>query len=236
LALLASISGATFGAANLGVTLILIGGLIYMQPAVTRSSRWLVYLGIVLAMGLPYSPSAAGLAGLMASPSLAEELGALILFSLVIAAFVQRGRSKADLHGGEERIVYLTHPLSQVVILAAYVGIGLFGWPGSFTPGAWSAVILAAAITAVIILIRKPLFTAYQYIFSRLKLRLGRSGLPEKIRKYLSRINLNGIRVTLISIVRNLVVGVSFLLEGPVGLLWGLILMVILVMAVGGAR
>jgi len=207
-----------------------------MHPAVTRFSRWLVYLGILLATGLPFFPSAAGLVGLMASPSLLNELAVLTLFTLTLFAILQRGRNKANFTRGDERIVYLTHPLSLMVVIIAYLGIGIFGWPGSLTPGAWPAVILAASFSGVIFLMRKPLRIVYLNLSIKVKTWLVQFRPLVTVRRVISRVDIKKIQQASISMLRSVVLGLSFLLEGPGGLLWGLILMVILVMAIGGVR
>jgi hypothetical protein len=236
LALLATINGSITGATSLGVTLILTGGLIYMHPAVTRFSRWLIYLGILLAAGIPFFPSASGLAGLMASPSLLNELVTLILFTLTLIGLLQRGKNKADFPSGDERIVYLTHPLSLLAVLMAYLGIGFFGWPGSMTAGAWPAVVLASASSGVVYLVRKPLRAAYLSLTVKGKAWFGHFQPLIQVRRWVGRVDISGLQQGMISLFRLMVTGLSFLLEGPGGLLWGLILMVILVMAIGGVK
>ena len=83
----------------------------------------------------------AGLAGLMGSPNLFIEIISLLIFLPLLVGLFRKIKGKEFIPTGLERIVYLTYPLSILLLISSFVIIGLFGWRGSRIVGAWPAII-----------------------------------------------------------------------------------------------
>lgn len=234
LGFLSSLHSSHYALIPWSAALILVGGIIYLHDTATPFIRGIQYAAIVLLSGLPFTPNASGLAGLMAAPSLAIELICLILFLLVLFGLFKRIRQKPLLASGQEQIIYLTYPLSMLLLLLSYLMIGLFGWPGSRTIGPWKAVIVASVLVIAVLVLIRWRTRWFNGLLERIKavdwmaLRV----VYRKVVKFITALPVKVLQVlgaTLQAGVR----WVSVLLEGSNSLLWGLIILMLLVMLIG---
>jgi hypothetical protein len=135
---------------------------------------------------------------------------------------------------GQEKIIYLTYPLSIIFIITSYLLIGLFGWPGSRTIGAWPAILTAIVIIILSMLVNKR----YSHIFQEHKATIFRilNNFPHLQKNISSFVSFSWIYKGLdliIGMVGKIVNQFTFMLEGNNGLLWGMVLLIILVMIIG---
>jgi hypothetical protein len=142
---------------------------------------------------------------------------------------------KPALPPGQERIVYLTYPLSILLMILSYVLIGVFGWKGSRTLGAWPAVLTGTILVMLALLIYKKKtswFIKLQNIIGRIVEQY--SFLRQAVEKLTRFSWIYDILGWLFKFVGKFVNWFTFLLEGNSGLLWGVVFLVLLVMFIGG--
>jgi hypothetical protein len=235
LAILSTLNGFSMSSVSWGVSMILLGGALYLHDFKSRFIQGLLVIGLLMFTGLPYTPNASGLAGLMGSPSLFIEIISLLIFLPLLVGLFRKISSKANMPAGLERIVYLTYPLSILLLIISYIIIGLFGWRGSRIIGAWPAIITGIVIIVLTILLNK--YLSRQII----NLKTAITDLIKKysfIRQYISTI----LKFSWVYILFQWIFGVigriidwfTFLLEGESGLLWGMVFLILLIMVIGG--
>ncbi|MBA4420112.1 MAG: hypothetical protein C0391_03085 [Anaerolinea sp.] len=234
LAILSTINGSPNSSVSWGVSLVLIGGMIFIHARVTSFIKGLLFASLIFLSGFPYTPNAPGLSGLMGSPSLLNELICLFLFLLMLLGLFIRIKNKQKFPQDQERINYLVYPMSILLLIFTYIMIGLFGWPGSRTMGAWTAITLAVVLVAVFLLTRKWILLGLTFLGYRLTKIMIRFPL---LKKYLGGVHpLAWMAMIIANLVRwmGFVVGwSSYIFEGRSGLLWSLVFLVLLLMALG---
>ena len=234
-AILSTLNGQSASSVSWGVSMILIGGSLFLHDTKTPFIFGLLLIGMILFSGVPFSPNASGLAGLIGSPNLLDELISLLLFILLLAGLFRRMILKQLLPKGQERIIYLTYPLSILLMILAYVIIGVFGWKGSRTIGAWPAVITGTILVTLAIMVfkmRPSWFARLQNIISKISVRY--SFLRQGVDKLLRFTWIYSLFGWLFKFIGKFVDWFTFLLEGNSGLLWGIIFLVLLIMLIGG--
>ena len=236
-AILSTINGEPFSSTTWGVGMILLGGALFLHDSQTKFIKVLLMFGIFLFTGIPFTPNASGLSGLVGAENIIDEIFSLILFLILLGGLAKRIMNKPALPEGQERIVYLTFPLSILLLILSYIIIGIFGWPGSLSMGAWRAVIIGAGIFILVLLV-------YIKYSSRLK------DYQSNTRTILQRnpiIYKNGTKLLKFTWVYSIINGginilakavnwFTFLLEGDSGLLWGMVFLVLLVMIISGGK
>jgi hypothetical protein len=235
LAILSTLNGYSMGSVSWGVSMILLGGALYLHDFKTSSIQILLFIGLLLFTGIPFMPNAVGLAGLMGSPNLFIEIISLLIFLPLLVGLFRKIKSKAFMPTGLERIVHLTYPLSILLLIISYIIIGLFGWRGSRIVGAWPAIITGITIVMLAMLIRKVFLhqiTRLTTLFTDL------INKYSDVRKYAITVFKFSWVYTIFrwifGIIGKIIDWFTFLLEGESGLLWGLVFLILLIMVIGG--
>jgi hypothetical protein len=235
LAILSTLNGFSMTSVSWGVSMILLGGALYLHDFKTRFIQVLLFIGLVLFTGIPYTPNASGLAGLMGSPNLFIEIISLLIFLPLLIGYFRKINDKAFMPTGFERIVYLTYPLSILLLIISFVVIGLFGWRGSRIVGAWPAIITGFVIIILTMIGNKFLPRQITYVMNSLADFINKYSL---IRQYARKIFKFSWVYTLFrwifGIIGRIINWFTFLLEGESGLLWGMVFLILLIMVIGG--
>ena len=162
LAVAESLRGNPVGSMGWGVALILCGGSLFLFSARRRSILWLPLLGLWVLSTLPFSLTApAWLTGNNIS-------GLFVIPFLPAQALLMAGFLRHALHPGEttlesqEKWVKVIYPTGLLILAAAAILLGFWGWVGARTIGLWwlagVVILLAAGFTALAlrILVRIP--------------------------------------------------------------------------------
>ncbi len=234
-AVLSTLNGQSAASVSWGVSMVLIGGSLFLHKTKTPFIMGLLVAGLILFSGVPFSSNASGLAGLMGSPNLLDELISLTLFVTLLVGLFRRITLKPALPEGQERIIYLTYPLSILIMILSYVLIGVFGWKGSRTLGAWPAVLTGTILVLLFILIykkRSSWFIGLQNLFARIAQQYSfLTPVIEKVTRFSWIYDIFG---WFFKFIGKFVNWFTFLLEGNSGLLWGIVFLVLLIMFIGG--
>lgn len=234
-AILSTLNGQSAASISWGVSMVLIGGSLFLHDTKNPIILGFLVTGLILFSGVPFSANASGLAGLMGSPNLPDELISLVLFILLLGGLFRRLILKTTLAQGQEKIIYLTYPLSILLMITSYAIIGVFGWRGSRTLGAWPAVITGTVLSILAILaykFRASWFTRFDKIRGRFTTQY--AYIRQGVEKLIRFTWIYGLFGWIFKFIGKFVDWFTFLLEGNSGLLWGIIFLVLLMMFIGG--
>jgi hypothetical protein len=217
LAVAESLHGNPAGSAGWGIAMILCGGALFLFSARQKSILWLLFLGLWMLSTLPFSLTASAwqtgnsVSGLFIIPFLPAQ-------ALLIAGFFRH-----TLHPGEtslesqEKWVKAIYPTGLLILIAAALLLGFWGWVGARVIGLWwlaiVVILLAAGFTILArrILVHMP---------------------PSSISSQWTRIfRLNWLYSTLtvpFNFLRRIVDIITSSLEGEGGLLWSFLLLVLI--------
>jgi hypothetical protein len=158
-----------------------------------------------------------------------------LIFLPLLIGYFRKINDKAFMPTGFERIVYLTYPLSILLLIISFVVIGLFGWRGSRIVGAWPAIITGFVIIILTMIGNKFLPRQITYVMNSLADFINKYSL---IRQYARKIFKFSWVYTLFrwifGIIGRIINWFTFLLEGESGLLWGMVFLILLIMVIGG--
>jgi hypothetical protein len=212
-----------------GVTLVLIGGFLYINPYQSRLLMALSFVAFASVAGIPFLPLAGGWQGLLANAGVFGFAINFIVQCLFLAAVIHLLTIKKENIRDTERLTQLTVPFSLFLILVSYLLAGLWGWPGSRTQGIWAAGIASLVLVTGWMIFHKKILTLLQKIkyyqrsiqfFDGMKPRL--AGLV-RIETYYNA----GEQVFLLAgKLVNLLTGI---LEGEGGILWAMVLLTLLI-------
>jgi hypothetical protein len=150
LAMLCVLRGQPSASITWGITLLLSGALIFLFSARAPGLVFIPLLAGINLLGLPFSPSAGGWPGLVRPFTPSSFFAILAVFLLAYGYFryaVLPGERLSSL----ERWAKPVYPLGLLFLIATHWVIGIWGLPGSITPGIWWAGLIPLALSAVAI-------------------------------------------------------------------------------------
>ena len=221
-----------------GVAMILVGSSVFLLEHANRFMRVMLGIGFISLVGLPLTANASGISGLFTQTNwyigVPILLGVVFLF-LGVAEKILR---KSDIPTRMEQIIYLTFPLSILILIASYLFIGLFGWHGSRTYGNWPlSTLLFVLVLAWLIWDRRTGKPGKFLEFAREKYtQQMNQPLAVQIRKVVDF-------QWILELVKYIYIGfgwvvrqLAFLLEGSAGIFWAILLMVLFfaILNIGG--
>lgn len=216
-----------------GITLLLPGGLLFIYSA--RSLRLaiipvLAWLGMT---GLPFTPAASGWGGLVIPPFNLADILYLIAHAILMAGFLRHTFTPGEPLSSFENWIKIAYPLGLVVLVAAYVLVGILGWEGSLTTGVWWASLISLILTALIF-----------WLANFLRRRSGGENplwvvvLLEQLGKALGRFfRLEWLYAMLgwvYRLVQQIIQGLTVILEGDGGILWVMVLLALFLITIQG--
>ena len=226
LAVSAALGGNNTGSAAFGLALVLLGSLIFFYSHFTRPASLVVSITLLTGLGLPFTLTASA----WASPQIPYWwtwpllLGAHVLLMAGLARFVLMERPTLPEEQAWQNIIY--PPALGVVTAAAFL-LGAWGWKGAFQAGTWRPGLLIAALTGGLIWLRL-----------RLKILAEGQSEPELVRgpPLVTLDQLSAAAWSLYYGARRISDLIAETLEGDGGILWTLLLLVLFITLVQGAR
>ena len=155
LALASSLRGNPVGSVAWGVGLLLAGGALFLASSQNRIlNRALLVAGAWGISALPFSPSASGWQGAdVTSWALWGAWPILVLAQALLAAgFIRHALRPAVSAPLEAQPIWSrnVYPIGIGVLLFTLIGLGLYGWDGALTLGAYIPALVALALTALV--------------------------------------------------------------------------------------
>jgi len=226
LAVSAALSGNNTGSAALGLLLILLGSLVFFHSHATRPASLVMLVALLTGLGLPLTLSATAWVFIPFTywwmwPLM---LGAHVLLMTGWARFTLMERPALPEEQAWQNIVY---PLALGALGATTLLLGMWGWEGGFQPGTWWLGLLVATLTGSLIWLRL-----------RLKILAGGQSEPELVRgrPLVTLDQLSAGAWSLYYGARHVSTLIAQTLEGDGGILWTLLLLVLFITLVQGAR
>jgi len=132
-----------------GMVLILCGSVLFFFSARRRQVLFIPLLAILGIMGLPFNPAAAGWQGVATTPfNTYQPLYLLAVLCLVWGYLRHTLRAREELYR-MERWVHTVYPMGMLFLILGQWVVGIIGWPGSLTVGAWWASIALAFLAGL---------------------------------------------------------------------------------------
>ena len=219
-----------------GLALILAGSLLFLYYPRVQRMNFLLYFGLVGLIGAPYTPLASGWLGLTGNGISFWTFLFILAHALMVFGYLTRIFQPGGEAGALESWAKVVYPLGLILIIQATLGLGVVGWPGSFTIGVWWLPLVSALlVAAALILIRR-------FGISPPYLQLpASSGLGKALDWLIPRIEpvfrlewVYQLLLKIYTLLGSLMRTFSTVLEGPGGILWAILLLVLLLAALRG--
>ncbi len=225
LATAAAVRGRPEAVVAWGIALILSGGLLFLYHARQTSLNVLLGFGLIGLSGLPFTPAASGWTGLVVLPFNLLDVVFILGFAVLLMGYIRKALAPGQPLEELERWRQPVYPLGLGILIFTQWFLGVFGWPGSFSPGVWWASLLTALLVAGV-------FAANRFFNRRNPFESGTSWLKivlERVDRIFSSIfSLRWVYRLLGSVfefVQKLVDGATRILESEGGVLWALTLL-----------
>ena len=212
-----------------GLALLLSGGLLFLFDPPIRRIRFLMAFGLIGLIALPYTPAASGWAGLLGGNLSFSSVLMIISHAMLTLGYLRYIAEGNSTITGLEKHARITYPAGLILIGQTIVIIGILGWPGVFTVGAWWGGAASLALSAVSVLVFKRFGLRLPLNFSLDRLpaeRLLRTGMGF-LAKALSLQWLYQLGSWIYHAIQAVGAYASQILEGPGGLLWSLVLLAV---------
>ncbi len=219
LALGSAIQGNPAGATGWTIALVLAGGALFLSATRTTRLKQAVLIGAWCISALPFSISAAAWseqpsATIWALPPL------VLAQALLLAGYVRHARTTSTRLGPSSQSAWTPaiFDAGLAFVLAIQLLLGFWGWDGARQLGLWPAGLIAAAVGLGL----------YWRRMRVAALAAGPSGRFERVARLAANLagaTLRGAHAAL----GQLLVGITDLLEGDAGIMWGLLVLALLV-------
>ena len=230
LVMLTVFNGNPFLSLSWGLTLIYLGAMVFLIEHTTRFIRIIQYITALTLIGIPFSMTSVGYQAVLRSANILWWLLILISGFLLGVGYLIHTRSKPELPAGQEQIIYLTNPLSILLIFIAFIFTGLFGWQNSRVLGYWWIPIIFT-ILAIVLFIWNRQTKKLLVIRDSIQHFSSTSASPRLVGFLENVINFRWIYNLLRSVfsfIGRLIQAITFLLEGNGGILWAFLVLAIL--------
>lgn len=227
IAVASAVRGRPAAAPAWGLAMILAGGLIFLFSV--RQPRLFLVPALALAglSGLPFTPLASGLNGLVVLPFNVLDVILMVAFSLLFTGYIRHSISEGAPLEGLERWVQVIYPLGLFWLALSFWLVGFLGWQGSLTIGNWWAGVICLLIAIGAFFLMRFVKPATDQ---------ERAGWFFVLFKPVGRVAAMVFRLDwlyqLIALLYRMVQGVvrflTVLLEGEGGVLWALLLLTLL--------
>jgi hypothetical protein len=212
-----------------GLILIIPGGIILFYSARSKALLIIPAVGIVGMFGLPYTPAAAGIQGIVTVPIQFWDVLMMITLSLLIAGYARLCLLPGDSFSEMEPWVIGVYPAGLLLLGASGWLAALLGVPGGLNPGIWWVSLISMVLAGIFfwfLWVVKPVSGANYFIQN--------IGIV-KIKQYSSQISkifrLGWFYSSLWIIfkgIRQVMYLITSLLEGEGGILWAILLVALL--------
>jgi hypothetical protein len=209
-----------------GMTLIFIGGVIFLF---TQRRRWMVIIPLaacVSMIGLPYTPAAGSLQFMAASPFTIVDISYMLTYVFLMAGYIRHTRQMSQGPERQERWLVVVYPAGLLTLIAGYWALMAIFPETFFSPGVW----WAAAVIALLTFGGVALFDRYGRILVEKSpwtvMVLQRAG--QFTSNVLSLDWVYQIGSGLFRVVQLVIQFLATMLEGDGGVLWAMVLLVLL--------
>ena len=222
-----------------GVTLVLIGAVLFLFSAQNRRILYIPFLAVAGLLGLPFTPTALGLQGLI-GPAF-DFYGLMFVLSMMMLSwgFIRRVFAPQEELYVMERWIQTVYPLGLLLLVVAQWVTEASYWRIAFIPGLWwisAALTLTSVGVGWFVVQRRLAFSAdparlrWVVVFGQ---RLGNS------LSYIFRLNWLYQFIGLVYVgIQSIIQLLTAIFEGDGGVLWALVMLALLIslLVTGGTR
>jgi len=219
-----------------GTALLLPGSLLFLYFPRVQRMNFLLYLGLLGLVGLPFTPAASGWIGLTAGGITFWTIVFILTHALLVLGYIKRINQPGGAVGVLESWARLVYPLGLILIFQAIVVLGLVGWPGSLTLGTWwpGLVSNGLVILTLILTRNKNQNTTSIEIPSSTKTGIFLGKLLPRLESFFRLGWLYRFFAIFFGLFMKLLRAISFILESEGGMLWTLLLFMLLISLLAG--
>ncbi len=146
LAILAAVNGQAAASRAWGIALLASGSLMtFFNPPIKRM-RFLLFFGLIGILALPYTPAISGWQGLVGNGFSLWSLIGIITHTLLVIGFLNFIKSTEGSSVGLESWSKISYPIGLILIIQTQIGLGLVGWPDSFSSNYWWMSIISLSL------------------------------------------------------------------------------------------
>ncbi|HMN11442.1 MAG TPA: hypothetical protein PKD55_03860 [Bellilinea sp.] len=139
LVILSVLKGKQNAAIAWSVAYLINGAVLLLYTAKGKSLRFIPVLGVIGLSGLPFTPAAAGWAGLMGTRLNVPQLLIILSMAMILAGYLKMGLRQGDQFNTLEGWIRGLYPFGLVFILSSHWIIALLGIKGAFSTEFWWA-------------------------------------------------------------------------------------------------
>ena len=216
-----------------GLALLLSGSLLFLYYPRVQRMNFLLYLGLVGLIGLPYTPLASGWQGLVGGGFSFWTLLFVLAHTLIVLGYVNRILQPGGEAGALESWARVVYPLGLIIIVQAALTLGLIGWPGSLTLGLWWLPLISTvmAATAFVLVRRLGVSAPYLQLPASSRLNAVLEWITPRLEPVFRLEWLYRAAWSIYSFLGWLLNTFSKILEGEGGILWAALLLILLIAA-----
>ena len=211
-----------------GVALILSGGILFLYSSRKIQLLFLPLLGLIGISGLPFTPTASSWQAWLLPHFDIVSFIFLITHIITFIGYLRHTFRTGGSFDGLARWAQVLFPVGLVILSICEWFLGVFGWPGSFTPGLWLPSLLINGLAILIyfgydrFLERLPIFR------NQLIIEFGRK-VFSFITSILSFNWLIQLGLFLYGVLQRIIASLTLILEGEGGILWALLLLTLII-------
>jgi hypothetical protein len=222
-----------------GVAMIFVGSSLFLLDYANRFMRVLLGIGLISMVGLPLTANASGIEGIFNQANWFFVFPVIFGLWVFMVGMAEKVLLKPEIPQKQEQIIYLTYPLSILILILSYLFVGLFGWRGSRIIGNWPVSVFLFSITIAWLVWDRRTGRPAQWLLL-LRERTSSTFNQPLIAQIRRVVDFQWILVMVRYLYNSLgwlVRQLTFLLEGNAGIFWAILLMVlfIAVLNLGGA-
>lgn len=219
-----------------GLALLLSGSLLFLYYPRVQRMNFLLYLGLIGLVGLPYTPLASGWQGLAGSGLNLWTFLFVLAHTVIVLGYVNRILQPGGEAGALESWARVVYPLGLIIIVQATLTLGLIGWPGSLTLGMWWLPLISTVLAAAAFILIRRLGVSAPYLrlpaSSRLNIVL--EWVTPRLEPVFRLEWLYRVAWSIYSFFGWILQTFSKILEGEGGILWAALLLMLLIAAFAG--
>ena len=231
LAILCAVNGQAPASRAWGIALLASGSLRALFNPPIKRLRFLLAFGLVGLVALPFTPAGSGWQGLVGNGLFFWSVVGIMTHAFLVLGYLRFIKSTEGSSIGLESWSKISYPIGLIFIIQTQIGLGLVGWPGSFTSDYWWVGGISLGFTGFLILAdwilrrlrRKAPLTARMNTSQRLDRLSQRLNVAGSFEWAIKPLNL------LYQVLGQLTRGLAGFLEGEAGIIWALIFVILII-------
>lgn len=230
------LNGAPQASIAWGIALIFPGSLLFLYFPRVQKMNFLPFLGLIGLLGLPYTPAASGWIGLVGHGFNLWTIIFISAHTMLVLGYLDRILQPGGSSGMLESWARVVFPVSLIIIIQSMFVLGIFGWPGAFTPGVWWLAMISNILILIVLFLvnRFGVVSPYFQLPASSKVTQGIDWLLPRLEPILRFEWFYQIAWAVYSLFGKSMKTLSMILEGEGGILWAVLFLILLITILSG--